>query len=76
MEGIQMIFNPRASQWWNAAPSEKFQAYYMTLRIHYEMPALAAFNYAKEQFGKHPEFMADMIGTLKKQLHPNSTPRI
>ena len=33
--------------WWNAPPEKSFEAYYMTLRVHYEMPAKEAFEYAQ-----------------------------
>lgn len=36
------LFNPRKSQWWNAPLGEQRRAYYMTLRVHYEMPAAEA----------------------------------
>lgn len=28
--------------WWNAPPERAFQAYYMTMRVHYEMTAADA----------------------------------
>src|SRR5678815_2501562 len=63
-ESVVMLFDPRKDQWWNA--DNKFQAYYMTLRVHYDMCALEAFQMAKDNFAKHPEFMGDMIGTLRR----------
>lgn len=38
----------RDGAWWNAPPAQMFQAYYMTLRVHYGMPASEAFERAKE----------------------------
>jgi hypothetical protein len=36
------------SQWWNApAGPQQLRAYYMTLRVHYGMPAAEAWDYAK-----------------------------
>jgi hypothetical protein len=43
-----MMFDPHKGQWWNADPARMFEAYYMTLRVHYEMPALEAYNYARQ----------------------------
>lgn len=34
--------------WWDAPPERMFEAYYMTLRVHYEMPAAQAYAYAKQ----------------------------
>ncbi len=42
------LWNPRSTRtggngpWWNAPPEQSFQAYYMTMRVHYEMPAAEA----------------------------------
>ena len=45
---MSRLFDPHKGQWWNAAPNRMFEAYYMTLRVHYSMTALEAFKYAKE----------------------------
>ena len=42
-----MLWNPRVNQWWNAPPNKMFEAYYMTLRVHYGMGAQDAFRTAK-----------------------------
>jgi hypothetical protein len=42
-----MMFNVHKAQWWNAASSQMFEAYYMTLRVHYGMTASDAFATAK-----------------------------
>lgn len=34
--------------WWNAPPNRMFEAYYMTLRVHYQMPAALAFECARK----------------------------
>lgn len=57
------MFDPRKDQWWNA--TDKFQAYYMTLRVHYGMPALEAYAMAKTNFAEQPGFFGDPIGTLR-----------
>lgn len=57
------MFNPRKGQWWNA--DDKFQAYYMTLRVHYEMPALEAYRMARKNFADYPEFFDNPMGTLR-----------
>ncbi len=54
--------------WWNAPSEGRFRQYYLTLRWHYEMPALEAFNYAKRAFEDYPGFMSDTIGTLRSAL--------
>lgn len=66
---MSKLFNPYKGQWWNAPMGQQFQAYYMTLRVHYEMPALDAFVMAKENMGvlsldAEPGFM----GTLRRVL--------
>lgn len=48
------MFDPHKGQWWNA--TNTFEAYYMTLRVHYEMPALEAFRMAKANFARYPDF--------------------
>lgn len=45
------MFDPHKGQWWNAPTGQQFEAYYMTLRVHYEMPALDAFRAAKANAG-------------------------
>jgi hypothetical protein len=63
------MFDPHKGQWWNQPPERMFEAYYMTLRVHYEMPALDAFIYAKE---KGPEVgvgrPGGIIGLIKEAL--------
>lgn len=60
------LFDPHKSQWWNAP--NKFEAYYMTLRVHYGMYAWEAFKMAKENFAKYPDMMNDLIGTLRREI--------
>lgn len=45
---LHRLFDPHKGQWWNAPPAQAFQAYYMTLRVHYGMQAWEAFSYAKK----------------------------
>ena len=54
-------------QWWNA--DDKFRAYYLNLRINYEMPALEAFQMAKKNFAKYPEFFNAPMETLRQAIH-------
>jgi len=51
--------------WWRAPAEKRFWAYYLCLRIHYEMPALEAFRYAKQQLN---DWGLDLIGTCRKAL--------
>lgn len=60
------LFNPRKGQWWNAA--NKREAYYMTLRVHYHMPALEAWQMMKRNFAQYPEMMADLTGTIRAAI--------
>lgn len=61
------LFNPLKGQWWNA--ENKREAYYMTLRVHYRMPALEAWNMLKRNFDKYPEFMNEPMATLRAAIH-------
>lgn len=46
---LKNMFNPYKGQWWNEpAGKQQFIAYYMTLRVHYQMSAREAFLYAKD----------------------------
>jgi hypothetical protein len=44
------MFDPYRGQWWQqpTAEGQQFRAYYMTLRVHYEMPASQALRVARE----------------------------
>jgi len=55
------LFNPHKGQWWNA--EDKPLAYYMTLRVHYEMGALEAWNYMKKVNREYPTLIPDFLGT-------------
>jgi hypothetical protein len=61
-----MLFDPHKGQWWNAEDTRL--AYYMTLRVHYEMGALEAWNMVKKNFTDYPEFFNAPIATLRKAL--------
>lgn len=55
--------------WWTAPPSEQRWAYYMTLRVHYEMPAaeaLRAVNQNSEVLGVGRPL--GFIGVLREHL--------
>lgn len=41
------LWNVRAAPWWQAPAGEQFHAYYMNLRVHYDMPAAEALAYAR-----------------------------
>lgn len=64
------MFNPHKEHWWNA--ENKKEAYYMTLRVHYEMPAMEAWERVKQTQAKYPAFLADPIGTLRSAINPLS----
>jgi hypothetical protein len=65
----ERMFDPHHAQWWNAAPDRMFEAYYMTLRVHYEMPAIEAFRYAKEHGHKVGVGVpGGIIGLMKREL--------
>lgn len=49
----------RPGQWWSAPENLRHIAYYLCLRVHYEMPANAALAKMRETFRKYPEFMRD-----------------
>lgn len=57
--------------WWNAPPEQSFQAYYMTMRVHYEMTAADALATARRNttvlgLGTQEGFM----GLLRKAINP------
>lgn len=58
----------RYGQWWNAPDEERFHAYYMNLRTNYEMPALEAFQKAKQSFGNYPDFFVDPIASIRQAM--------
>lgn len=45
---MKQLAQSRTTPWWNAPPERMFKAYYMTLRVHYGMPALEAYTYARK----------------------------
>lgn len=60
------LFDPHKGQWWNAA--DKRRAYYMTLRVHYEMGALEAWTMMQANFAKYPDFFNALIEILRKAV--------
>lgn len=65
---MSKLFDPRQGQWWNAPAEQREQAYYMTLRVHYEMSALDAWNTLKRVRVEHPGLLNDLIGSLRRVL--------
>lgn len=59
------MWNVRKTPWWNAPADRIREAYYMTMRVHYEMSALKAWTETKRMFAKYPEFMNAPIATLR-----------
>lgn len=62
-------------RWWDSPTEDRFRAYYMLLRVIYQLPALEAFERAKKAFSDYPEFMANPCRTIKKamRLHERRT---
>ena len=60
------LFDPHKGQWWSA--DNKRQAYYMNLRIHYEMGALEAWQMMKKNFSDYPEFFNAPMATLRAAI--------
>jgi hypothetical protein len=61
--------------WWNAPPELQRQAYYMTLRVHYQMPAAEALAMVRRNteglsLGTPPGFM----GLLRAAIRPFTCP--
>lgn len=66
------MFDVHKGQWWNATPEQMFEAYYMTLRVHYEMTAANAFAVAKANkellgIGKPGGFIGLMKQAITKE---------
>lgn len=63
-----MLFNPHKGQWWNEPAESRTTAYYMTLRVHYGMCALEAWDYIKRSRSQYPGFVDDPIGSIKTAI--------
>jgi hypothetical protein len=61
-----VIFTAKPGQWWNA--EDKRTAYYLCMRVCYEMPARDALAATRKMYEMYPEFMADPIGTLRNAV--------
>lgn len=66
------LWDVHEAPWWRAPPERQREAYYMNLRVHYEMGAAEALAYLRKHATKlgldHP---GGFMGHLKEAIHAN-----